>query len=287
MSIATKCLIVSVSLLLGGGHTTKPDKELTFTRFVLPSQGTEAPGPGGINDRGQIVGAISGQGFVLTKGKVEFFSFPSPFYDETAGAGINNRDEIVGYVDVFVGGNCCERHSFLLKSKVFSPIDVPFPGVTETTVSGINDRGQIVGYYRDSMGGHGFVLEDGVFTPIDVPGALDTHPWGINNAGLIVGTYSITRDSLLGFVLDQGEFAEFTGPDGNPALPFDVNDQGQIVGSTGGHGFLYDHGRFRLIDVPFEEASPGSTVVNGINNRGQMTGVYSDAFGHGHSFLAE
>jgi hypothetical protein len=39
---------------------------------------------------------------------------------------------------------------------------------------------------------YGFLLRDGVFTTIDVPGALATDPWKINSRGQIVGGYADT-----------------------------------------------------------------------------------------------
>ena len=64
------------------------------------------------------------------------------------------------------------------------------PGAVGTAVNGINNAGQIVGEYFTSpntLNGHGFVYDGGVFTFFDVPGAIGTYPVGINDAGQIVG----------------------------------------------------------------------------------------------------
>jgi uncharacterized membrane protein len=48
-----------------------------------------------------------------------------------------------------------------------------------------------VGWYSDAGGkGHGFLLDQGNYTTLDVPGATDTHANGINASGQIVGWYS-------------------------------------------------------------------------------------------------
>ena len=47
----------------------------------------------------------------------------------------------------------------------FTTIDVPFPGVGETTAIGINNRHQIVGFYVDGTGLHGFIDDEGRFSP--------------------------------------------------------------------------------------------------------------------------
>jgi uncharacterized membrane protein len=65
----------------------------------------------------------------------------------------------------------------------FSTIDVPFSGATATVANGINTSGQIVGHYSSVSGAHGFLYGAGVFTSIDVPGANNTTPSGINDDG--------------------------------------------------------------------------------------------------------
>jgi uncharacterized membrane protein len=54
---------------------------------------------------------------------------------------------------------------------------------------GINASGQIVGSYYDGVGGHGFLFDNGRSTTFDVPGATWTEAHGINDSGQIVGTY--------------------------------------------------------------------------------------------------
>lgn len=74
---------------------------------------------------------------------------------------------------------------------------VEYPGAVFTSLSGINARGVIVGSYTDGQGAsHGFLLQDGVFTPIDVPNAEGTDARGINPAGDIVGGYRMPGEPL-------------------------------------------------------------------------------------------
>src|SRR5262245_50623369 len=73
----------------------------------------------------------------------------------------------------------------------FTQIDVP--GAMFTAAFGINDRGQTVGVFADTGGVvHGFLLDNGNFTQIDVPqinfpGAPGTQAFGIRERGQIVG----------------------------------------------------------------------------------------------------
>jgi probable HAF family extracellular repeat protein len=87
-----------------------------------------------------------------------------------------------------------------------------------------------------------------------------------------------------GFLLERGRFTPVTVPPGvkDPSKlglgPFDLNDRRQIVGSyddvaaDAGRGFLLDRGRFTTVHVPGAK----STQAQGINNRGQIVGVYAD-----------
>ena len=73
----------------------------------------------------------------------------------------------------------------------FTTIDVP--GATATSASKINDRGQIVGGYSDAGGtSHGFLLDNGVLTTIDVPGAADTGAFG-DASGILHGFLAVTH----------------------------------------------------------------------------------------------
>ena len=67
------------------------------------------------------------------------------------------------------------------------PTTIQYPGSTSTAARGINNSGDIVGTYTCAVacinpmtgqtstpGTHGFLLQDGVYTRIDVPGATAT-----------------------------------------------------------------------------------------------------------------
>ena len=104
--------------------------------------------------------------------------------------------------------------------------------------SGINNRGQIVGLFQDSQGSHGFLYEQGVFTPLDgpLPDTVNTAASGINTHGQIVGGYQ----------------------------------RGRPGGPISRHVFLYAAGVFTPMEVPLG-LNPSA---HGINNRGQVVGHY-------------
>jgi uncharacterized membrane protein len=182
----------------------------------------------------------------------------------------------------------------------FTTIDVP--GASSTQALGINPKGNIVGSYLDAAGLHGFLLSKGAFTTIDVPGASSTQALGINPKGNVVGAYG-NATGTHGFLLrrregddDDGDDDAFTTID-VPGASFTqalaINPRGDVVGvygnATGTHGFLLrkregdddgDNDAFTTIDVP----GASFTEAFGINPKGTVVGVYSNAIGT-HGFL--
>ncbi len=117
-----------------------------------------------------------------------------------------------------------DRHGYK-----FVKLDAPFPGVDQTLGYGINDLGMVVGKYNDTAGDHGFLMEDGTYTPIDVPfaGAQNTTAFGINNRRQIVGSYTVGEIGH-GFLLKDEVFTpiDFPAPGVTQTQARGINDQG-------------------------------------------------------------
>jgi hypothetical protein len=122
------------------------------------------------------------------------------------------------------------------------------PGATYgASVGGLNDWDQISGYYVDDMGNpHGFVKNGTNYTTLDVPGAAYTIGSAINNEGAVSGLY--------------------VNPD------------------TSHHGFIWSKGQFITVDANV----PGSigTEWIGINDHGDLAGIYFDASHAAHAVIA-
>jgi probable HAF family extracellular repeat protein len=193
---------------------------------------------------------------------------------------------------------------FLRRSRQILTID--FPGAQGTIVTRVNAAGQIVGAYGNDANvaalelPHGFLLDHGVFTKIDVPGAVETRPFGINNVGQIVGEYVDQSRKSHGFLFDNGDFTTIDAPAGTLTWATDIDDTGRIVGisygvasaTTSVRGFLRDaQGAYTTIEAPAAPPPPGrpelpATQPFGINNLGQVTGIFIDSEGI-HSFLLD
>jgi hypothetical protein len=116
--------------------------------------------PSGINNSGQIVGYNS-SGWLLDDGVfTPIFGYPT---------GINDLGDIVGsyYTPCVVNEGMCP-HGFLLNAGSANATYLPDPPPGVFVPNGINNYGVIVGF-----GGRGWLLDDGVFTPIfGVPTAI-------------------------------------------------------------------------------------------------------------------
>jgi probable HAF family extracellular repeat protein len=83
---------------------------------------------------------------------------------------------------------------------------------------------------------HGYVLDNGVLKNIDVPGAAQSVPFGINNRGHVVGYYVDTNLVRHGFLFKNGTYTTIDHPlASSDTQAHDLNDRGQIVG-------LYERG---------------------------------------------
>jgi hypothetical protein len=106
-----------------------------------------------------------------------------------------NAGRIVGTIEDVLGS-----HAFLKDGALVIPIDHPLGAILGTFGNGI-DGERVVGNYLDLLDGasHGFLYEDGTFTPIDYPGATDTIVNGING-DRVVGSYVDAAGVTHGFL---------------------------------------------------------------------------------------
>ncbi len=121
------------------------------------------------------------------------------------------------------------------------------------------------------------------------PGAAFTSIRGINNLGVIVGQYqNSSSDPGHAFLLSHGTFTNIDDPAAAPGQAAQaINDSGDIVGTyldpvlNRTEGFLLIAGIYTTI------AFPGSmyTQPYGINNSGQIVGLYTNPDGNTHGFL--
>jgi uncharacterized membrane protein len=263
-----------------------------FTKIDVP--GATATQPFGINDHGQIVGAFLDDagihGFLLDNGT--FTTFDAPGSTTTVANDIDDSGRIAGYAIDATG-----THGFLRNtSGAITFVDVPNTGLPlpgrpdppQTAIFGLNNQGQMVGYFEDATGIHGFLLDQGTFTTIEVPEAASpssaTIVFDINDAGQLAGGYELTG---YGYLRDRrGNFSTISHPDAvQETIALGINNRGDIVGAyfdaTGTvRGFLRGKEGFTTIDVP---GALGSGAIK-INDHRQIVGSYSTLTNRNHPF---
>ncbi|MGE3818241.1 MAG: hypothetical protein AB7I30_02295 [Isosphaeraceae bacterium] len=191
-----------------GGNTFGYYREVNGTVIPFSVPGSVSTFANGINDNGFIVGTYSMipgldfHGFVRAPdGTFATFDVPGALW--TFGEGINSNGEVVGnFFDGFA-----LRAFTVTPAGFFNVLSVPN---SDTTLSGgLNNLGTVVGSSltgASSSGGPfffslGFVGPGtGPYTTFTVPGSVSTYAEGINNAGVIVGSYTTITGASRGFI---------------------------------------------------------------------------------------
>lgn len=204
------------------------------TKITVP--GAEQTAAYGIENNGRLVGSYIDDkgvhGFVYFHGEFTTINADTLGAKSTVARGINDPQRIVGYYRDVDG----VQHGFLFANNEFTRLD--FPGALTTSPIAINNPGDIVGDYVKADDPehlhHGFLYDKGgAWTTIDVPfaGATDTFLYGINSAGIIVGSYK-DDSGTHGFIDVAGVFTSFDAPDTPPGigtLAQGIGDNGQIL----------------------------------------------------------
>ena len=215
--------------------------------------------------------------------------YPSSFTTEnypnsvmTQVIGINNS----GTTDGFYVDNGGTTHGFYDTKGTFTTVD--YPGSAFNQLLGQNDMGQASGYYslsaNNSTPDFPYVYDElggGVFQVITIPAAVGgAQATGINNSQQICGFYIDVGGVNHGFLLNFGLLVTLDAPGSIFTQALGLNNKGQVVGAymdvdSNTHGFVWTNAKgFRTIDAPL---GVGTTVVNGINDKGVLVGFYGTA----------
>jgi hypothetical protein len=201
----------------------------------------------------------------------------------TEALGINNNNEIVGDYSSGSSIGPINVYGFLYNGSSYVTL-VP-PGATETEAFGVNDLGDVVGDY-EVIGAQSAFIDGGIFlyngstySTFHVPGVPIapgyTHAVGINDSGIIVGTYIDSNNITQGFIKNGSQYTTLSDPLGVGGTHITgISNSGQIVGyyvnSAGSNnGFIFADGKFTTIDFP----GANGTELTGINSAGQAVGT--------------
>ena len=138
---------------------------------------------------------------------------------------------------------------------------------------------------QPSQAGAFTLSPDGTFNPIPFGIASNGYGiganaqyYGINDSGQITGQYlyqiSGSRFGINGFIYSDGVYSTIPGPDASgTSQAYGINNAGKVLVNTGsGQSYIYNHGQFTQLNIPFE------SQVFGISNSGDIVGVnYADS----------
>jgi uncharacterized membrane protein len=216
-----------------------------------------------------------------------FISADFPGAAVTRFVGLNDHLDIVG--NYVMPGQF--RHAMKFSHGEFTPLDpTGVLGTHASSATQINNRGDVTGWYADTAGRHGFLLRDGVLTTIDYPGGNFSQVNGITDNGVVIGHFQDGNGIFHGYILKDGMFTQLDVPGAVDTLPFYMNARGDIVGEWDpdpaliGHGFLLPkNGPSITIDAP--GAPENSTLAIGINDHGEILGVFQEVSGSFRGFV--
>jgi hypothetical protein len=177
---------------------------------------------------------------------------------------------------------------------------------------GINNNGRIAGYFGSGVAGHpnkGYLISapyaPGDFVNENYPHSVQTQVTGLNDNAYQVGFYSTQNkanpgdDNNFGFWVHNGNFHKVVFPTGNNQNPpvdqlLGINNHNIAVGFyLNGSGvprayeFNTANGKFTLVTepgAPTGGAAPATTAT-GINNNGDVSGIYNTKAGVTDGFL--
>jgi probable HAF family extracellular repeat protein len=189
--------------------------------------GTGAAYAEAINDFGVAVGTVGNQSAYL---RPDGYSLISTGYTYSQARDINNGGQVVGSASTGTGG-----YAYIAGPGGFTLLGSDLYG---SAAYAANELGQVAGeaYVAQGTGGQAALFAGGQ-TTILAPAGLysQSRAYGINDAGVVVGDFSVAGQNGCGFVYRDGQMLDLNdlvGPAfaGHIMGAYDVNENGWIVG---------------------------------------------------------
>jgi len=199
---------------------------------------------------------------------------------DTVGSVIDASGTVQGFIYKFRDGH----HS----NPLVDPNDTGHP----THGRGIDNHRHVVGEYLYGSYGtfHGYKMIHPDFLEVDVSGALDTIPLGINNAEDFVGTVILSDMTQPAFVSVRRVVTTFAMPGATATFAYQLNASKQIIGyyieaSGITHGYTRDSAG--NLTFPIDVAGSTGAILFGNNDSNWGVGRYTDVSGvtHGLFFI--
>ena len=258
----------------------------------------------GINNAGTIAGyfgdgtVVPNNGFTIAPpyGSGNFTAENFTSAAQTQVVGINNNGATVGFYVSADGSN----HGFIHEGSTFTTVDNPLSGTpTFNQLLGINDNSLAAGFYVNGSGvTEGELVNlstpsSPAFTAVTVPAAYDptsTTATDVNNSDVVSGFFTNGAGAVEGFVQSGGTFIPLNFGADTSTMAFGLNNKDQVVGAYvdaqgNTDGFVYNWVTQQLTTINDPNADGTTsfgvegTLVNGINDNGQLVGFYANSLG--------
>jgi probable HAF family extracellular repeat protein len=222
-----------------------------------------------------------------------FTSENFPNATQTQVISINNLSKTGGFYVDAQG----QTHGFIRDNNgVYQKIDAPKTAFNQ--ILGVNDLGESAGYSSTDPTGatiqKAFIHNSAgfVYVPLKAPSIGNSQATGINDANIVSGFYVDANGNNFGFLWDTNNktIKSLQYPKANFTQALGINNAGQVVGvysmdnGATTHGFVYKQGQYTRVDEP-NSANLSATLINGINDRGEIVGFYTDKAGDTVGFI--
>lgn len=276
--IASTTCAALLGLAMTAMAQTATPSTCTVTKFTDTSTYVLTQ-PWGINDFNTVVGlASSASPKAFGYGFIRYSDNTYKTYTQWVTSAFHKRN-YSGVTVGFYSNGGAGMHGVVIHGSTIQTVD--FPGASDTRLYGINKYGTIVGTYNTDT--KAFKLKNGTFSSIHFPGSSQTIPYAVSDTGVVVGLYMVSGSGKKhGFVLANGVYKTIDYPNANSVGSYatDINAAGEIVGvhststtTSANAGYIYKNGAFQSYSVP----NSTTTRILGLNNKGTITGEFSDA----------
>jgi hypothetical protein len=120
-------------------------------------------------------------------------------------------------------------------------------------------------------------------TSFNIPGSVYLGPVYIAGPGQLAGEYVSSNFVDAGFAATDGSISTFNAPGNEGTFVLGIDSAAQIAVQTDEDAFVYQNGGFKIVSPP----QSTQTVIQGINNSGQLVGYYYLGDGGGSSGFTE
>jgi probable HAF family extracellular repeat protein len=175
----------------------------------------------------------------------------------------------------------------LAEAGTYTATDLGTLGGAQSTACGNNDSGQVTGSAATATGQvHTFLWQAGVMTDLGtLPGKLFSEGRALNNRGEIAGDASNTGGPPFAAAMwgSQGGIVALPRLPGGPAaFAININNRSEVVGASRNlvrdlHAVIWKDGT--VTDLGTLLSTDHQSIARSINNRGQVVGNSSPAFG--------